>query len=215
MPRFLCAAICATFLSIAGLPAVLAGEQDAGVAPSDAFEILQGGGFVFVMRHASSPHDQSAPVGLSAGCSLGEGRGLDAKGLFQARALGALLHEKGVPILKAYTSRMCRSWDTAVLAAGGAPVEPHDAQMTTDPAAIAAFKKRIEAELAANPGQNIILTSHSNIAPLYGAIVESDEEELPEGLISVVSPPAWNGVDGALFRITPHIEIVSQSVTVE
>ncbi len=215
MLRFLCAAMAAAFLSIAGVPNALAGEQDAGVAPSDAFEILRGGGFVFVMRHASSPHDQSAPVGLSAGCSLGEGRGLDAKGLFQARALGALLHEKGVPILKAYTSRMCRSWDTARLVAGGAPVEPHDAQMTTDPAVIAAFKKRIEAELAANPGQNIMLTSHSNIAPLYGAIVESDEEDLPEGLISVVSPPAWNGVDGVLFRITPHIEIVSQSVTVD
>lgn len=207
--RFLCAAICAAFSFGAVQQSLAQSEPEAPL--QIAFDILRGGGNVLVMRHANSPHDQLAPVGMSAGCVLAEGRGLDAKGLFQARALGALLRAEEVPILKAYTSDLCRAWDTAALTAGGASVVPHPAQKTTDPDTIAAFKKQIEAELKANPGQNIILSNHSNIAPLYGAKAPGNEDEVPSGAIFVVIPPNWEST----IRIALDVEVSPQTVTVE
>lgn len=213
MVRLLCAALGAAFLTFAAVLPVDA-EEPADKSAA-VFDLLRGGGNLLVMRHAHSPGGQKASVGMSEGCILQPGRGLDAVGLVQARSLGELLHEENVPILKAYTSDMCRAWDTARLTAGGAPVIPHPAQKTTDPEIIAAFKKEIEAELAANPGQNIILASHSNIAPLYGAIVLEGEEELPEGVINVVTAPDWNGINGVAMRIVANVEIVSRTVTVD
>ncbi len=205
--RLLCAAFGAAFLALAA-PAVAEEATDIEINP---FDILRGGGNILVMRHASSSSDQKAPVGMSKDCQLGEGRGLDAKGLFQARALGELLRAEAVPVLKAYTSRMCRAWDTAALVSGGALVVPSDSQMTTDPAKIAEFKKVIEAELAAHPGQNIILSSHSNIAPLYGAKAAEGEAEVPEGAIFVVRPQDWK----SLMRIEIHVDVGAQAIIVE
>ncbi len=185
-------------------------------AQKAAFDILRAGGNVLVMRHANSPGGQKAAVGMTEGCVLGEGRGLDGIGFYQARRLGELLAEEAVPILKAYTSDMCRAWDTARLVAGSAPVEPHPAQKTTNPDAIAQFKKEIEAELAANPGTNIILSNHSNIAPLYGAILGEDEEEIPSGNIYVVRPPEWNGFkDGARLIISIDVTDVREDLSVK
>ena len=148
---------------------------------------------------------------MTEGCNLQTGRGLDAEGFFQARQIGEWLKREAVPVLKAYTSDMCRSWDTARLSAGGAPVIPHGAQKTTDSAVIAAFKKEIEAELKANPGQNIMLVSHSNIAPFYGAKADADEEEVPSGAIYAVKPPKWRNA----IRIDLIVDVGPQTVTVE
>ena len=87
---------------------------------------------------------------------------------------------------------MCRAWDTAALSAGGAPVTSHPSQTSTDPEVVAAFKRSIAAELAANPGQNIILSSHSNIAPLYGATTRGDEEDVPSGVVWILDPEDWS-----------------------
>ncbi len=213
MVRLLCAALSAAILTFsAARPAVAEQPADKSAA---VFDLLRSGGNVLVMRHAHSPGGQKASVGMTEGCNLQPGRGLDAEGFHQARALGEFLKDEGVPILKAYTSDMCRAWDTARLTAGGAPVTPHPSQKTTDPEIIAAFKKEIEAELAANPDKNIILASHSNIAPLDGAIVLEGEEELPEGVINVVTAPAWKGVGGGVVRLTPRVNIVSPAVTVD
>ncbi len=180
-------------------------------ADTDIFAALQTGGYALVMRHANSPGGQKASVGLSSGCELAPGRGLDAEGLYQARAMGEILRENEVVILKAYTSRMCRAWDTAALTAGGAPVESHASQVSTDGDVVAAFKADVAAELAANPGQNIILSSHSNIAPLYGATARADEEEVPSGVVYVVDPEDWHVV----ARIDLVAKIEPASVAVE
>lgn len=188
MLRVFCAAIAAVFLAGCATASM---QRSNEAAASVAFEALKRGGYVIVLRHANSPGDQQGAMGLSRGCRLQPGRGLDAEGFYQARAFGAILQERGVPILKAYTSSMCRAWDTAALVAGGAPVEPHDSQVSTDPAVIAAFKEKIAKELAANPGRNIILASHSNIAPLYGATTRRGEKEVPSGVIYIVHPRDW------------------------
>lgn len=208
--RFLCAAFCAAFFFSS--PAAAAGEAGADAELREVFDILRKGGNVLVLRHANSPGGQVAPVGMTPGCVLQEGRGLDAEGFYQARHIGEWLKKEGVPVLKAYTSDMCRAWDTARLAAGGAGVASHPAQKTTDPEAIAAFKKEIEAELAANRVQNIMLVSHSNIAPLYGAKADADEEEVPSGAVFVVAPPAWDQLQARFdVRLGPQ----PQTVTVD
>ncbi|WP_425410635.1 histidine phosphatase family protein [Hyphococcus sp.] len=188
MLRFLCAAICAAFLSACATANM---QRPNEAASSVAFEALKRGGYVILMRHANSPGGQTGAVGLSEGCRLAPGRGLDADGFYQARSFGAILAEEGVPILKAYTSPMCRAWDTAALTAGGAPVEAHPAQASTDASAIAAFKDRIARELSQHPGQNIILSNHSNIAPLYGATTRKGEKEVPSGVIYIIHPRDW------------------------
>lgn len=199
--NLLCAAFAAAFLSTACTtkaeqPSSLAAQADSGTKTiADQLGALLGqGGYALVMRHGKSPYDQTASVGLSHGCILADGRGLNPAGFAEARAMGAALAEADIPILKAYTSDLCRAFDTASLVAGGAPAIPHPAQKTTNPALIAAFKKEVEAELAANPGTNIILASHSNVAPLYGAAVRPGEEELPEGVVSIVDPASWQTI---------------------
>ena len=211
--RFLCAALSAAFLvnSVIGVAQAGSGAE-AETEYSDVFSELKDGGYVLVVRHANSPGGQIAPVGLTQGCVLGQGRGLDAEGLFQARYTGEWLKAGGVPLLKAYTSDMCRSWDTARLMAGSATVTAHPAQKTTDAEIIAAFKKEIEAELAANPGQNIMLVSHSNVAPLYGATAQDGEEEIPSGGVFVVRPPQW---DELVLRVDLTVNADPQTVTVD
>lgn len=191
MVRFLCAAFAAAFLGACATAPIVRENQ---AAASVAFEALKRGGYVIVMRHANSPSDQVAPVGLSKGCVLDPGRGLDAEGFFQARAMGAILKAEGVPVLKAYTSKMCRSWDTAALAAAGAPVEPHPSQLSEKASDVAAMKAKVAKELSQHPGKNIILSSHSNIAPLYGATTRGREKEVPSGVIWLVHPGDWQAI---------------------
>lgn len=188
MLHFLCAAFFAAILSACASEGRSVDEYD---PPARQYDLLRDGGYVLVMRHAHSPHGQSEPERIGADCRLGDGRGLSAFGARQARYIGETIAAENIPLLKAYTSRMCRAWDTAILAGGDAPVIPHDSQMTTAPDKVSAFKKEIEAELAANPGANIMLVSHSNIAPLYGAGPLEAEEEIPEGVVFIVIPGEW------------------------
>lgn len=192
MLRFLCAAFAAAFLS--GCASAPATPQENTAALSVAFEAAKRGGYVILMRHANSPGGQEGAVGLSSGCRLAPGRGLDPEGFYQARAIGQMLAANDVPVLKAYSSPLCRAWDTAALAAGGAPVIMDQAQASTDAGVIARFKKKIEQELAANPGQNIILANHSNIAPLYGATMRGREKEVPSGSFYLVHPRDWQAI---------------------
>ncbi len=191
MLQLLCAAFVAAFMSACTTAPI---QSPTKTANAVAFEALKRGGYVIVMRHANSPHGQAASVGLAKGCRLAPGRGLDAEGFFQARAIGEILKQNDAPILKAYTSEMCRSWDTAALAAGGAPVAAHPSQISTKAGDVAAMKRKVAAELAANPGENIILSSHSNIAPLYGASTMNGEKEVPSGVIWLVHPRDWQAI---------------------
>lgn len=191
MLRFFCAAMLAAMLAACASSAPVRANE---AAASVAFEALKRGGYVIVMRHANSPEGQRASVGLSKGCKLAAGRGLDAEGFFQARAIGAILSDNEVPVLKAYTSPYCRSWDTAALASAGAPVEPHQSQVSEKAADVAAMKAKLAKELAANPGTNIVLSSHSNIAPLYGATTRGREKEVPSGVIWLVHPRDWQAI---------------------
>ena len=150
---------------------------------------LAAGGSVIVMRHANSPDGQIAPVGLTANCNLGAGRGLDAKGFFQARFIGDFLKSEGVSLSAAFTSDMCRAWDTARLVAAGVPVMPSEALKSTDRSTADRFKTIISSAFVDNPTGNILLVTHANIVPLYTDW--SAEEEIPSGVFLIVDPESW------------------------
>jgi len=150
---------------------------------------LAGGGSVILMRHAHSPSGQDSTIGMTEGCALGEGRGLDAKGFFQARFIGNFLKSEGAPITAAFASDMCRTWDTARLVAAGTPVMASEALKTTDVIIIENFKQIISTSLAGNPRGNILLVTHSNIVPLYADW--GSEDEIPSGVILIVDPADW------------------------
>ena len=103
---------------------------------------LSAGGQVILMRHANAPNGQAASVGLTAGCDFSDGRGLDAKGFFQARFIGEFFRTQQIPIAMAYTSDVCRAWDSARLIAAGVPVVVEPALRSTNRSEIDSFLRQ-------------------------------------------------------------------------
>ena len=179
-------------LGLAAL-ALMAVGAAAAEAPARTLETamaeLSKGGVVILMRHANSPADQVGSVGMTEGCVLQDGRGLDAKGFFQARFIGEFLKANSVKIAAAFTSDMCRCWDTARLVAGGGPVAPVPALKTTNVSEIDIFKAAVTTLVAEKPGENILLVTHSNIVPLFADWTTA--EEIPSGVVLIVDPKTW------------------------
>lgn len=198
------ASVCAFGLN-AALPAVAAPAATSApvqaptpsLAPKDAparsldlvIADLAKGGSVILMRHANAPQGQAASVGMTAGCDFGDGRGLDAKGLFQARFIGEFFKTEGVPLGLAYTSDACRAYDTARLVAAGGPVEVEPALKSTDLETVNQFKAMVTTAFAGGAKTNILLVTHSNVLPLYADW--GSAEEIPSGVILVVDPANW------------------------
>lgn len=180
-----------TLLAILASGATSAGAAGAAERSVEAtLAALKGGGQVILMRHAHAPEGQVASVGLTAGCDFGDGRGLDAKGFFQARFIGEFLKSEGVPVGRALTSDSCRAFDTARLVAAGAPVAAEAALKSTDRSKIDALKTALSASLAAaDQRSNILLVTHSNVLPLIADW--GGEGEIPSGVILIVDPKDW------------------------
>ncbi len=187
MRNLCCAALGAAFFFAAAQQSAAqeAPERDLDTVMKE----LADGGNIILMRHAKSPSGQATSVGLTEGCELQDGRGLDAEGFFQARFIGDFLTTEGVGVSFGYTSDMCRAWDTARLVAGGASVEKSPALKTTDKLVIENFKAALTASLKENRKQNILLVTHSNIVPLYADW--EDDEEIPSGVVLIVDPKKW------------------------
>lgn len=185
--RFLCAALSAAFF-LAAPQHSLADDEEKRLLKT-VLSDLSDGGNIILMRHANSPSGQKASVGMTEGCELQDGRGLDAKGFFQARFIGEFLKEEDVPVSAAFTSNMCRTWDTARLVAAGTPVMASDALKTTDRITIENFKQILASSLEVSPRENILLVSHSNIVPLYADW--GSDEEIPSGVVLIVDPETW------------------------
>lgn len=190
---------------LAGMAAATFAHAAENQAVEEALARLRAGGNIIVMRHATSPAGQKAAVGMTEGCTLAPGRGLSAQGFYEARFAGEWLAENGVKIDRAYTSDLCRSYDTArlVAAAGAGDVIPRLEMKSDDPKIADAFKAELAAELAASPGANILLVTHSNITPLYGAGPLDGEEETPSGRVHVVK-------DAKTARIDVNVQVFAR-----
>lgn len=190
-------------------PAV-APASKAAISGFDAIRpLLERGGALIVMRHATAPPGQASAVGMTAGCVLEGPRGLDAKGFAEARFIGEWLAASKIAIATVYTSDICRAYDTAILvAAGRAPVIPRAELKADDPATADLFKAELAAAWRADPRANIVLVTHSNITPLYGAGPLAGEKETPPARLHVMR-------DGVVLRADPGVQVTGSLVVID
>ncbi|MBS9405045.1 histidine phosphatase family protein [Halomonas sp. TRM85114] len=100
-------------LLIGVLLAVTPIASAAADSPSAAWEALAQGGHVALIRHALAPGIGDPPDFALERCETQ--RNLSAQGRQQARALGEAFRERDIEIAAVYSSRWCRSLDTARL----------------------------------------------------------------------------------------------------
>jgi phosphohistidine phosphatase SixA len=142
-----------------------------------AWEELQRGGYVILLRHAATVPGTGDPPGMNLkDCSTQ--RNLSEAGRAQAKRWGEKVSEFHVPISGVFTSEWCRCRDTANLAFGRASVWPalnsfFDSPQQ-EPRQTAAVRKRLPGML--QPGKNIVIVSHQvNITALTGIAPQMGE----------------------------------------
>ena len=163
------------------------------VGRATLFDDLRAGGYVLLMRHANSPSGQENPVALSDNCILAEGRGLDTEGMLQARLIHDFLVGEAIAVAKSYSSDRCRTVDTAMLVAPGAAWSVAKALAIPEESHALDFQKYVST-LLDEEGGNVLLVSHSNIVPFYGATTEGGEEEVPSGVLYIIDPENWSQI---------------------
>jgi phosphohistidine phosphatase SixA len=168
--------------------ALVRGESLSG---KDLVSALQAGGYVILMRHASSPGIAPDAAHADADNARHE-RQLDAQGRASARAMGEALQRLKIPIGQVMSSPTYRALETVKLAELGRAVtfpqlgEPehgvHDDKS-------AAWLKAKTAEPPA-PGKNtFIVTHYPNIAEAY----PEESKGLTEGEALILHPDGRGG----------------------
>jgi phosphohistidine phosphatase SixA len=154
-------------LAVALAPRALAAEAP---QPPVDWERLRKGGFVLLMRHASTVVAGVDPRGFKLGDCASQ-LALSDDGRAEAIRIGEKLKDERVPVTKVLTSPYCRCHDTAMLTFGQAEdwgplgttfYEPDKEADYTD-----RVKKRIGNYSARDMGGNVAMVTHNtNIASL-------------------------------------------------
>jgi broad specificity phosphatase PhoE len=155
------------------LALVLAAATPA-TANDAVWALLKQGGQVLMVRHATAPGTYDPPGMKIEDCATQ--RNLDDTGRAEARRLGAMLKERGIPIGPVRSSRWCRCLETARLAFGRA--EPWAALDSLRRGDEDARVKEVRAFASRQfTGANIVLVTHQfNIRAVTGLpSIESGE----------------------------------------
>jgi broad specificity phosphatase PhoE len=170
---------------LAAAAALAAPWSRAGEA--DAWRRLRGGGYVILVRHASTVSGLGDPPGFRLDDCATQ-RNLSDAGREESRRLGERFRAERVPVARVYTSPWCRCRETAMLAFGRAedwePLSsffdfPHREAEYTE-----RVKKRIGGYARRPPGGNVVMVTHNvNIAALSRHSVATGEMVLmrPDG----------------------------------
>ena len=176
------AAFCLTTVAIAS-------AQDALLHGHGLVSAMRQGGYVLVMRHASSPGKAPERAAAQAD-NLNDERELDQSGIESARAMGRAIRQLKIPIGEIESSATYRALQTlrcAGLSASKALPELGDSDATTDTSAAARraawLKHRVD-ELPA-VGTNTLLVTHApNILAAFGP----EAEDIAEGEVLMFKP---------------------------
>lgn len=156
--------------------ALLAGAAPAA-ADSALWQRLQGGGHVLLIRHAATDPGIGDPPGFRlADCATQ--RNLSDQGRQDARAIGAALRRRGVPVGPVLSSRWCRCIDTARLAFGRVEAAPMLDSIFRDGQAEGRAKVRQVLVMAAAYADkpNLVLVTHDvNIRALVNEYASQGE----------------------------------------
>jgi len=169
----------------------------ASAADSEAlWALLQKGGQVVVIRHASTEPGVGDPPGFRLDDCATQ-RNLSEAGRQQARRIGEAFRAHGIPIGQVFSSRWCRCLETGRLAFGTVePWTPLDSffdDRSREPEQTGAVRARVSARPA---GGNLILVTHGvNISALTGILPAQGE--------MVLLSPQGNGAFRVAGRLRP------------
>lgn len=186
----LCRAAAVAIAAISGAAAAAAPGNDG------PWRLLEAGGKVVVMRHASTEPGLGDPPGFRLGACETQ-RNLSAAGRDEARRLGAAFRARRIPVGRVLSSRWCRCLDTARLAfgkfEGWPPLDSFFDDRSREPDQTAAVR-RLLAERPA--GGNLVLVTHQvNITALTGIVLAPGEW--------IVLAPAGDGAFTVEGRMPP------------
>ena len=144
---------------------------------------LAGGGYVILMRHASSSGTPPTPDQAAPG-NVSHERQLDEGGRVSARAMGEALRHLRVPVGKVRSSTAYRALETARLAKFPEPHTYDDlAEDGKSPERAASLRAQVA--LLPDAGTNIVIITHyPNIADAFAA----DAQNLAEGEALIYRP---------------------------
>jgi phosphohistidine phosphatase SixA len=200
-------------LVFAGLSAAVAGTLpvEAGAEGLDAptLKALRAGGYVLIMRHASSPASPPAP-GTADPDNVGGERQLDAEGRSSAAKIGEAMRKLGIPIGRVWSSPTFRALQTVRLAGWPSPttaVELGDRGVSMQAASgeQVAWLKSKASERPASGTVTVIVTHYPNLAAAFGeaAAGMADSEAMvfrPDGgapkLVSRIKGDEWLALAG-------------------
>ena len=161
-------------------------------------EALRQGGYVLLMRHASSPLAPPAAAAAEPDNAKPE-RQLDERGKATARAMGGALRTLGVPVGRVLSSPTFRALQTARLA--GLPTPTTAPELGDGGQSMQAAGEARGAWLRARvaepppPGANIIIITHlPNIAAAY----PQESTGLADGEAMIFHPGAGGGFTGRI-----------------
>jgi phosphohistidine phosphatase SixA len=176
----------------------------AGTLANDALvDALRQGGYVLLMRHASSPHQPPARGAGDRGNTALE-RQLDEEGKHAATAMGRAIRSLGIPIGSVLSSPTYRALETVRLADLGTPQtyeQLGDGGRSMSETAIAdwgAWLKEKVAEEPATKSNTVIVTHMPNIASAF----PDDAHGLSDGEALVFLP---DGMGAA--RLVARVDI--------
>jgi phosphohistidine phosphatase SixA len=184
------------YFGLIALPvvALCGAAQGATLTRQDLVTVLRGGGYVIVMRHASSP--RAPPEAAQANPdNLQHERQLDEVGRASARAMGDALRTLKVPIGPVFSSPTYRALETIRLADFGTPKplpELGDAghSMQPDPSGQRGAWLRQRVTETPPAGTNAILVTHfPNVAEAFPA----DAKGLEDGEALIFHPDGHGG----------------------
>lgn len=186
--------------SAAVLVAITAFAQGASV--EEMLTKLRAGGHVIVVRHGATHPDQADtdPLNLD---NVGKQRQLNDKGRADARALGDVFKQTGVPIGRVYSSRFQRAIETARLIAGKEPEATTDVSEGGLVVSPNENNRRAQAFRALvgrmpEPGTNTLIVTHKpNIMDALG----KDWFDVREGEASIFRP------DGSGYAPVGRVQI--------
>jgi phosphohistidine phosphatase SixA len=158
------------------------------------WDLLRGGGQIVLMRHATTTPGVGDPPGFRLDDCTTQ-RNLTEAGREEARRIGAIFQDRGIPVGRVLSSRWCRCLETARLAFGRAEhwaaLDSNFEDRNREPESTAAIRARANQRLA---NGNLILVTHgANIVPITGS-------QPAPGEFFVLTPE-----DGGRFRIAGRL----------
>ena len=175
---------------------LIAGSAWGQAAPSvgDLLQILRGGGYVIVFRHAATNLDQADTDPLHDE-NVDKQRQLSDQGRADAKRVGEAFRAAGIPIGKSYSSRFYRAVETAQLIGGKAPqatLDLTEGGLVVSPNENTRRAQAFRAMVAKAPdrGTNTLIVSHRpNILDVFG----KDWFEVKEGEASIFTVDGSGG----------------------